>query len=260
MNRELERALVHAGRRLPAGQLETIAAAFDRHPSASDGARLDVMHAAPLARVRDLVQPLVTAWPSDLPGTAIALALRAAGTAAREVGEEEVVDIVWTGPASPEVPVRRTLAVVTEVIRAARARLTLVSFAAYKVADVVTELRSAVDRGVDVRLILETEKDSGEALSFDAAAAFTSLGSAVSFWVWPAELRPATERRRVSQHAKASLADDCLAFITSANLTGQAMLDNMELGVLVRGGSVPRRLDVHFQQLMDNGVLRNVRE
>jgi phosphatidylserine/phosphatidylglycerophosphate/cardiolipin synthase-like enzyme len=49
-----------------------------------------------------------------------------------------------------------------------------------------------------------------------------------------------------------------VAFITSANLTGAALEHNLEVGVLVRGGSVPARLHEHFLALMGSGVLRPV--
>ncbi len=56
-------------------------------------------------------------------------------------------------------------------------------------------------------------------------------------------------------HAKAAIADEHTALVTSGNLTGHALTANMELGVLVRGGPVPRRLARHFRQLMMDGVL-----
>ena len=59
-------------------------------------------------------------------------------------------------------------------------------------------------------------------------------------------------------HAKAAIADEQVAFVTSANLTGSAIEANMELGLLVRGGAVPRRLARHFRALMGAGHLEEV--
>jgi cardiolipin synthase len=59
-------------------------------------------------------------------------------------------------------------------------------------------------------------------------------------------------------HAKAVTADQRAAFVTSANLTGNALTTNMELGLLVRGGSVPGRLNRHFDHLITQGALRKV--
>lgn len=61
-------------------------------------------------------------------------------------------------------------------------------------------------------------------------------------------------------HAKCAVADRRVAFVTSANLTGAAMTDNMELGLVVRGGDVPRRIANHFDALITSGTLRNLPE
>jgi phosphatidylserine/phosphatidylglycerophosphate/cardiolipin synthase-like enzyme len=43
--------------------------------------------------------------------------------------------------------------------------------------------------------------------------------------------------------------------VSSANLTGKAMERNMELGVIVRGGSVPARIASQFDRLIATDVL-----
>jgi phosphatidylserine/phosphatidylglycerophosphate/cardiolipin synthase-like enzyme len=45
----------------------------------------------------------------------------------------------------------------------------------------------------------------------------------------------------VTERTQAAAADDHTALVTSANLTGHALTQNMELGFLVRGGSIPKR-------------------
>ena len=188
----------------------------------------------------------------------MALGLRAAVQAVQATRADQAVEIVWTGPQTAEVPVRLTRAVLVDVIRTAAERLVIVSFAAYKVALVVDELAAAAARGVDVRLVLETAETSGGRLATDAADAFASLGAAVSFWIWPSEQRPSLPAGAAALHAKAAIADDHTALVTSANLTGHGISENMELGLLVRGGAVPRRLAAHFTQLMADRVLIRV--
>lgn len=176
-----------------------------------------------------------------------------ASTARERAAQEERVDVVWTGPGSLVIPVRRTREVLLNLIREARERLLIVSFAAYKVPEVILALAGALERGVDIRLVLETAEDSRGKLSHDAASAFEAL-EAVALYVWPAELRPVAG----ALHAKAVLADGQAALVTSANLTGSAMTANMELGLLVRGGDIPRRLAAHFDDLVARGDLRRV--
>ncbi len=163
--------------------------------------------------------------------------------------------MVWTGPRTTAVPLRLTREVLIDVIRASRESLFIVSFAAYKVDVVLRELSSAAERGVVIRLILET---LGGTLYVDSALAFESLRGSASFYVWPDEKRPALGEGRAQLHAKAAIADDHTAFVTSANLTGHGIAENMELGLLVRGGPIPRRLSDHFHQLIADGTLAEV--
>jgi len=59
-----------------------------------------------------------------------------------------------------------------------------------------------------------------------------------------------------SVHAKCAVADSRLAFITSANLTSAALERNMELGLLLRGGTVPDRLHAHLAALVTTKVVK----
>jgi phosphatidylserine/phosphatidylglycerophosphate/cardiolipin synthase-like enzyme len=257
MTGDLAQAISTAARELPASQVLRLADEAGRCPGAAEAVRANLQSLVPTAAFERVTRRLVEVW-QDASGQAVALGLRAAVRAVQATRADQAIDIVWTGPQTPEVPVRLTRAVLVDVIRSAAERLVIVSFAAYKVALVVDELAAAADRGVDVRLILETSETSGGRLDVDAANAFSSLGAAVSFWVWPAEQRPLLPAGTAALHAKAAIADDHTALVTSANLTGHGMNENMELGLLVRGGPVPRRLAAHFAQLMTDRVLDRV--
>src|SRR5207244_4605563 len=108
-------------------------------------------------------------------------------------------------------------------------------------------------RGVDVRLVLESAVGSGGRLSQDAAGAFHELASSVRLYEWAADRRTSEGGLKGAMHAKAAIADEQVAFVTSANLTGSAIEANMELGLLVRGGAVPRRLARHVRALIGLG-------
>jgi phosphatidylserine/phosphatidylglycerophosphate/cardiolipin synthase-like enzyme len=56
------------------------------------------------------------------------------------------------------------------------------------------------------------------------------LRESVEIYVWPIEKRIAGSRL----HAKVAIADGELALVTSANFTGHALDQNLEVGVLVR--------------------------
>jgi cardiolipin synthase A/B len=253
----LASAVRRAATDLPIGQLHKLAEAFGKHESPTAVARHGIVNSVPTAVFRHHAAALCEAWAATplVSGGGIALAVRAAAEAVGDVRGEAQLSVVWTGPASYEVPVRATGAVLAEVIEGAARTLVVVSFAAYKVAAVVGALRSASDRGVDIRLVLESVTESKGKLSHDAKQAFDALGDAVSFYVWPAGQRVSQGGGHAAMHVKCAVADRHTAFVTSANLTGAAMTDNMELGLVVRGGDVPRRIADHFGHLMSDGVL-----
>jgi phosphatidylserine/phosphatidylglycerophosphate/cardiolipin synthase-like enzyme len=122
------------------------------------------------------------------------------------------------------------------------------------VPELLTSLQSARARGVLVRLILETTQNSAGTLTHDGIAAFEGLGADLEICGWPRQQRPAGPRL----HAKTAVADGQVAFVTSANLTGHAMEQNLEVAVLIRGGSAPRRLLDHFRALIAKGSLQRV--
>lgn len=249
-------------RALPRSSVEALAKALDREPGPSPGARQRAASAVPVSAFSYEARRLVDAWMESgdgIPGSAVALALLSSQRTQESMESIQSIDIVWTGPTTKHVPVRLMRAVLLEVIRSAQTRLTIVSFAAYKVEDVLQELQEAIDRGVEIRLILESAEESSGFLSKDAATAFEGLGAKARFYTWPAEKRPQVASGTATLHAKAAIADDHTALVTSANLTGHGINENMELGLLVRGGPVPPRLTGHFNELLVAGQLDEVR-
>jgi len=248
-------AIVQVARALPAKHALEIADDIAEILSASSHEAAALAQRYPHPTLRDAAEDLVRGWRaggSELPGSAVALALRAAASARSDARGEQRIDPVWSGPETPEIAVRRTREALIEVVRAARHRLIVVAFAAYKVQAVVEELRAAAQRNVDIRLVLETSEDSAGYLSHSASGAFADLRGRATFWVWPGDRRPP----HAKLHAKAAIADRTVALVGSANLTDVALGDSMELGVLVRGGPLPALLSDHFLVLMDRGDLR----
>ncbi|BCJ57153.1 DISARM system phospholipase D-like protein DrmC [Micromonospora endophytica] len=207
---------------------------------------------------------LIKSWRTDapdLPGAAVALALRSAALLHQRMAARRT-ELAVSGPTSTAVPVRLTSSVVVEVIRAARSRLLVASFAAYGVAEVIAELRSAASRGVHIDLILESSAEDGGALrgSASAAGTFAALRNRATFWHWPAARRAASGNPQAALHAKLIAADSNVALISSANLTDRALSHNIEVGVFLHDPEVVRKLVAHFQALADprTGVLQRL--
>ena len=260
---ELTEAVREIALGMPAGHVRRLAGALASHSSPGAAARVAASAAIPVQNLQSQIRRLLDAWeraPLVVTGSGLAVALCAAVEAVEQIRASQLIDIVWTGPATPEVPVRLTREVLLEVIGSARSSLLMVSFAAYHVPAISEAIATAAQRGVEVRFVLETGESAGGTLKgAGAASAFKDLAGLATFYEWPADQREAlVGGRRAAMHVKTSIADEQTALITSANFTGSAIDTNMELGILLRGGPVPRRLARHFRQLMVDGVLQEV--
>jgi len=256
----LETAIAAAARTLPEGHLDRLVRSIETLAGPGPTAQAVLQGSAAGAAARQHADAIGSAWELEpgLPGRALALALRSAVAATALERAVETIDVAWTGPATPAIPMRRTESILLDLISQCRQELLVVSFAAYKVPEVLEALTVAASRGVQIRLILESAADSGGALTFDAKSAFAALEGRVRFYSWPAEQRGPSAAPRGTLHAKAVIADAQRALVTSANLTGNALESNMELGLLVEGGPVPGRLAAHFTELIAREVLREV--
>lgn len=158
------------------------------------------------------------------------------------------VTLVWSGPVTGLVPLRHTEQVLTELIDGARQRLFLVSFVAYNIASIIGALGRAIERGVQVRLLVERSNEHGGQLMIDSTHILKSQLPSAKFYEWRHAFSDLSQVAVV--HAKCAVADGVHAFVTSANLTEAAMERNMELGVLLSGGAEPNQLEQHLEALI----------
>lgn len=170
-----------------------------------------------------------------------------------------VDDIIWTGPPNKRFAVRRIDQVLYDLISKAEKRVMLVTFAAHRISHLCSHLTAAVNRGVDLKLIIENEEDSQGQLSFDAADAFKNVPSTgTRIYCWPLDRRQRNQAGRPGKlHVKCAVIDD-VALIGSANLTDDAFNRNMELGILIRQKETSQAIVEHFQELVSNNILVEV--
>jgi phosphatidylserine/phosphatidylglycerophosphate/cardiolipin synthase-like enzyme len=173
--------------------------------------------------------------------------LLAASHAFENVSRHQSTELVWTGPTTPFVSARRTEQALLQVIGATKQALFVTSFVAYDVSTIVKALNDASTRGVSISMLLESSQDHGGSMSFDVIGKMRKLVPTAKLYAW---------RERTAQfadgrvHAKVAVADGNVCFITSANLTGHAMEQNIEAGVLLTGGQIPKLLHDHLQALV----------
>jgi len=205
---------------------------------------------------RTAVSRVLEAWGQvKASGDEVSGMLVGASEARLRVERELSVELVWTGPTTRFVPTRRTEQVLLDLIGGAQSDLFLVSFVAYDVRSVVKGMNEAASRGVRLRVLLEASTSHGGTLSVDPAATMRACVPAAEPYTWKEKPEPFVDGK---VHAKVAVVDGARAFITSANLTGHALEKNMEAGVLIHGGPVPKTLNDHLQALIDVGVIARV--
>lgn len=204
----------------------------------------------------EVVDQLIDAWrASKVSADELASMLLAAGHVFTKAANQQSTELVWTGPTTPFVSARRTEQALLQVINAAEQTLFITSFVAYNVSTIVKALNAASDRGVVISMLLELSQDHGGSISFDAIGKMSTLVSAARLYSWRDKADPFSDGR---VHAKVAVADGKMCFITSANLTGHAMEQNMEAGVLLTGGQIPKLLLDHLQALVDTKTVSPV--
>lgn len=239
--------IVRIAERLPDAQAQAWAEVLRHLPHPGSDVEAALIGASSGGGPASLASDLAAAWRSDgsASGAELSLALLAASRAS-ERSERHRAQVVITGPSSGAGTTRLTGAAVTQLIGSARRELLVVSYAAHRSARLVGALAAASKRGVRVDLVLEE--------STNAADAFSGLAGQVGIWQWPAGQRGAGGKAAL--HAKVIAADRSEALVGSANLTGRALNDNIEVGILLRDPRAVGRIVAHFRSLMrDKGPL-----
>jgi len=260
MNDPLTDAFADAAFHVPGQHLFAAAAAIQDFPRCLPEAQAALINAIPAANYLSHATTIAQAWKDqpELAGESVATALRSAAATAAAIRAEHAVGLVWTGPTTEVTGLRATRSVLDELVANATRSLVLVSFASYDVAELTESLANAIERGVEVTLILETPDDPGGPLTVDADHPFEPIKTIASFYRWPQEAREAFFAKSARLHAKCVISDRSSALITSANLTSAGINDNLELGVLIEAGPLPERLARHMELLIEEGTLKQV--
>lgn len=131
------------------------------------------------------------------------------------------------------------------VIGSARNRLILASYVVYSVPPILDALKEASARGVRIEVLLEPAQTNGGTVhgAHNSEAFLRAIIPNAAFY------RPDPDKIR-AMHAKFVCADEQIALITSANVTAAAISRNLELGVLVSNGPIPKQVTELFDELL----------
>lgn len=199
--------------------------------------------------VRAACDDLLSIIDSGVSGDEVAGALAGASSMASLARHRDRVDLVWSGPDTDRASHRLTAAVLVDLIGAAREEVLIIGFAVHSEPSVATALESAVERHVDVTLVLERHEDNA-GYSSHGGAPFAALPA--RRLAWPAELRPSPH---AALHAKVLVTDRRAALVTSANITHSALYANIECGVVLHDARTARSIVEHIDALVGRGVL-----
>jgi phosphatidylserine/phosphatidylglycerophosphate/cardiolipin synthase-like enzyme len=202
---------------------------------------------------RAAIARVLASWGQEqTSGGEVAGMLLGASGAHLRVERDLSVELVWTGPTTRFVPTRRTEQVLLDLIASATTDLFIVSFVAYDVPSVVAAMNDAASRGVRLRVLIEASKALGGTLEKDLVPKMRGCIPTVEIFTWRQRIESFVDGK---VHAKIAVVDGARAFITSANLTGHALEKNMEAGILINGGPLPKSLADHLQALIDVRVI-----
>jgi phosphatidylserine/phosphatidylglycerophosphate/cardiolipin synthase-like enzyme len=130
--------------------------------------------------------------------------------------------------------------------------LLLMTYSARQYEPLTVALQAAVSRSVHVSVVMETLQGAGSALAGDEPYQALTGIDGIDLWHWPSAKRTEPGAK---MHAKLAVADRCVLFVTSANLTQSGVGKNIEAGLLVRGGIAPLRAAEHVDALRATGAL-----
>ena len=260
---ELLKTIIEVSNTVAPTVLQSIAKALEDLPQHATAAnRFAISGLAPHPSSRETVRQLLQLWSDSCPSvtqTSLAWALRSASAMNEHERSIQSLELVWTGPSSSSA-FRRTDQALLELVNSAKKSILIVTFAAYKMPELEHTLISACKRNVEVTMVLESSQLSDGKMKFGALESFGSeLIELSKVYAWPLENRERDSKGNYgSLHLKCAVADDHLALISSANLTGFAMTLNMELGIMLKGGPIPAEISTHIGHLIENKTLVSV--
>ncbi len=175
------------------------------------------------------------------------------------------VDTVWTGPEVAKSELRRTEAVVREIIDNAERELLIVGYwlvtSTEQIKTLIELLIQKARSGVHIRFVFDPGEKSGGPDNFSALASLWPINHVDApreVYSWSEHMAKTTGKNGQlydrKLHAKVIIADRNDALVTSANLTHAGFLENLEMGLRIQGlmaGALVR----HFDLLIEEGIL-----
>lgn len=192
---------------------------------------------------------------SNLTTSGISLALKSSISLKRYEQSYQNIETIWTGPESNIIPLRRTDMALTQLINSSHKELLIVTYTVYEIESLLRNIEKALERNVNVLIILEHKGRNKEGIEKLKDRFGAYIKQKAQFYIWPNEIRDFKDNDKGCLHVKCATSDENMLFLSSANLTRQAMNLNMELGLLITGGQQPKNILNHFKKLISENIL-----
>ena len=182
---------------------------------------------------------------------------------------DDQLELVTTGPEVDGIANRDTSVVVRELFANARESVLVAGYAVYQgqrvfqgLADRMLEIPT-----LKVRMFLDIQRAPGDTSA--PAELMMRFADRFRSQQWPKE-RPMPEvyfdprslepdpRERACLHAKCVVVDGQTVFVSSANFTEAAQRRNLEIGLLIRSGSLANQITGYFNELLARDMLAKV--
>jgi len=181
------------------------------------------------------------------------------------LSRSHMVDTVWTGPDVNGSEVRRTEAVVKEIVTHAETELLVVGYwlvtSTEQIKSLIKYLTEKSRAGIKIRFVFDPGEKSGGPDNFSALNALwppDKNDAPREVYSWSEHMTKATNNSGQQYdrklHAKVIVADRHDTLVTSANLTHAGMLENLEMGLRIQG-NMANALVRHFDLLIEEGIL-----
>ena len=162
----------------------------------------------------------------------VALALLAAARCEKTHRDEQSVELVWTGPDASAIPIRHTEQAILQVFDSARQRITLVSYAVYKIPNVCDALVRAARRGVRIVVVVETPDRNEGANEYSTLKALgQDVADCSSVYFWPVSKRAVHANGKTAiLHIKCAVSDGRWLFSVQCKPHRIRLLDQRRTG------------------------------
>jgi phosphatidylserine/phosphatidylglycerophosphate/cardiolipin synthase-like enzyme len=193
---------------------------------------------------------------AGLPAAAARLVVESV-LAERTVHPRPELELVWTGREGSPTLSRDTSQVLPQLFARAERRVIIAGFAFYEASSIFEPLHArARDAAVEVEFFIHVD-GTGQNARMSPSNFFTYS------WPWRDvtprlyyDARADTDDTSSTMHAKCVVVDDREVLVTSANFTGRAQVDNVELGVLIRDADFAARVSGQWHALVTRGLFR----